>query len=145
MAMPIIFQLSQERHIMLIVCFTVLLVLYATQFTYDLDEVPKQILTTWILFLSLILCLLHLWRMKGHIQYCLDGFFWACRSGPSPGTTFPTWECETCCLPVWIRYTNPKVSTRKKPHMCPCVGIQSCSWPMWLWDTMVFQTHEGNR
>lgn len=47
--MPIIFHLSQESNILLIVLF----VLDATQFTYDLDEVPTQIFTTRMRFYHL--------------------------------------------------------------------------------------------
>lgn len=123
-------------------CFSALFVLYARQFTYDLDEAPTHfnnmntIFVTYFVSATCVKCCI---QMKGYIQYCLDGFFWVCRSWPNPGTTIPTLECETCCSPIWIRHTNPQVSSWKKPHICQCEGIQSCPWPMWLWDMMVFR------
>lgn len=105
----------------------------------------NTIFVTYFVSVTLVKCCI---QMKGYTQYCLDGFFWAFRSWPNPGTTIPTRECETRWSPVWIRYINPQVSNWKKRHMCQCVGIQSCPWPVgWLrlWDTMVFQTHESNR
>lgn len=150
MAMPIIFQLSKERHILLIgklfhciVCFICYTVHLWPRWSSNTDfNNMNTIFITYFVSVTFVKCCI---PMKEYIQYCLDGLFWVCRSWPNPGTTIPTWDCETCCSPVWIRYTSPQVSNWKKPYMCQCVGTQSCPWPMWLRDMMVFQTHEGNR
>lgn len=111
-------------------CFTVLFVLYATVHlwprwrSYTDVHNMNTIFITYFVSVTFVKCCI---QMKGSMQYCLDGFFWACRSWPSLGTTIPIWECETCCSPVWIRYTNPQVSNWRKPHMCQCGCETWCS------------------
>lgn len=111
---------------LLVNCFTVLFVLYDIQFTYDLDinsysdfNNMNTIFITYFLSVSFVKCCI---QMKGYIQYCLDGFYWAFRSWPNPGTTIPTWECGTCCSPVWIWYINPQITHWKNPM---CANVHS--------------------
>lgn len=76
----------------------------------------NTIFITYFVSVTFVKCCI---QIKGYIQYCLYGFFWACRSWPSPGTTIPTWECEWDMLLFSLNqiYKPTSIQLKETPHV----------------------------